>query len=557
MRWYRVDLHLHTPASREYEEPNVTYLQMLEVAEEQELDIIAFTDHNSVAGYAGMQRQIQTLEMLERLGRLHPSEKEALEEYRRLLKKILVLPGFEFTATLGFHILGIFLEKTPVRLLEHLLLELRVPADKLDEGSTEVGATVDVLTAYRIIDAAGGLVIAAHVNSAHGVAMRGFGYGGQTKIAYTQDPHLHALETTDLETKGRRTIAAFYNGSKPEYPRRMHCIQGSDAHRLRADTMDRTKLGIGDRATEILLPEPTFEAIKAVFLGDDFTRTRPYRRAQAPFDYVEAARAQGHNIVQSFHDSMERKGGHLRAILCDVVAFANTKGGTIFIGVGPNLKTPPKGVDAPEQAIATLLTEIKRAITPPLEVDADVLKSRGRNVIRLVVPEGEDPPYALEGTRIYIRQESETSEAVRDEIVQLVKEALGPQIAPPEAAEVHETAHRIEPPKTGVEIIETVEREGTLYHTMKDLRNGNVVRDVTRTSARKLWQYAIVEKETNPVTEDKVIWKGDIGLWKSYRRAGRTRYDFVQRSIDGSLHVYYGVTDEGVHGEWREFVKGE
>ncbi|MBC7263954.1 MAG: putative DNA binding domain-containing protein [Chloroflexi bacterium] len=557
MRWYRVDLHLHTAASREYEEPDVTYLQMLEVAEEQELDIIAFTDHNSVAGYASMQRQIEALELLERLGRLNPSEKEMLEEYRRLLRKILVLPGFEFTATLGFHILGIFSEKTPVRLLEHLLLELRVPPDKLDEGSTEVGATTDVLTAYRVVDAAGGLVIAAHVNSAHGVAMRGFGYGGQTKIAYTQDPHLHALETTDLETKGRRTIAAFYNGSKPEYPRRMHCIQGSDAHRLRADPLDRNKLGIGDRATEILLPEPTFEAIKAVFLGDDFTRTRPYRRAQAPFDYVEAARAQGPNIVQSFHDSMERKGGHLRAILCDVVAFANTKGGTIFVGVGPNLKTPPKGVDAPEQAIATLLTEIKRAITPPLEVDADVLKSRGRNIIRLNVPEGDDPPYALEGTRIYIRQESETSEAVRDEIVQLVKEALGPQIAPPEAVEAHEVAHRIEPPKTGVEIIETVEREGTLYHTMKDLRNGNVVRDVTRTSARKLWQYAIVEKETNPVTEDKVTWRGDIGLWKSYRRAGRTRYDFVQRGANGTLHVYYGVTEEGVHGEWREFMKGE
>ena len=85
-----------------------------------------------------------------------------------------------------------------------------------------------------MIDEAGGLVIAAHANSSHGVALRGLDFGGQTRIAYTQDRHLHALEVTDLEKRGRRTTASFFSGRKPEYPRRMHCIQGSDAHRLTA-----------------------------------------------------------------------------------------------------------------------------------------------------------------------------------------------------------------------------------------------------------------------------------------------------------------------------------
>ena len=92
-----------------------------------------------------------------------------------------------------------------------------------------------MLTSYRMINDAGGIVIAAHANSTHGVAMRGFDFGGQTKIAYTQDPYLHALEVTDLERRGRGTTANFFNGTKPEYPRRMHCIQGSDAHRLIKD----------------------------------------------------------------------------------------------------------------------------------------------------------------------------------------------------------------------------------------------------------------------------------------------------------------------------------
>ncbi|MCB0087030.1 MAG: hypothetical protein KDE54_03890, partial [Caldilineaceae bacterium] len=61
------------------------------------------------------------------------------------------MPGFEFTATFGFHILGIFPPETSVRHLEHILLMLKVPAEKLDEGSTETGASTDVLTAYRVI----------------------------------------------------------------------------------------------------------------------------------------------------------------------------------------------------------------------------------------------------------------------------------------------------------------------------------------------------------------------------------------------------------------------
>ena len=52
-------------------------------------------------------------------------------------------------------------------------------------------------------------------------------------------------------------------------------------------------------------------------------------------------------------------------------------------------------------------------------------------------------------------------------------------------------------------------------------------------------------------------WRGDIGLWKKKRRAGKVRYDFVQRDAEGQLHVYYGVTEEGLHGPWREFLEGE
>ncbi len=556
-QWRRVDLHLHTPASADYQEPGVSFLDILRQAESKGLDIIAFTDHNTVAGYWRMQEEIHHLELLERLGRLRKEEKEQLGEYRRLLSRILVLPGFEFTATFGFHILGIFSPETDLRELEFLLRRLNIPLDKLDQGSAEVGATTDVLTAYRAIAEAGGIVIAAHANSANGVAMRGFDFGGQTRIAYTQDPHLHALEVTDLEKKGPRTTARFFDGSKPEYPRRMRCIQGSDAHRLARDPNDPRNLGIGDRITEVLLPQVSFQALREVFLGSDFALTRPFRpAAKAPFDYIQAAREEGPTIVQDFHERYSQRGGYLDAVLWDICAFANTNGGTLYIGVSADPKQPPVGVGNPRQAIEAIRAEVARRITPPLEVTADVQETQGKKVVRLLVPRGTDPPYAIDDNQIYIRSESETGLAVRDEIVSLVRRALTAEAVPekrpqPERAELLRAG--IEPPRTGVEIIATEERQGIRYHTMRDLRNGNVVTNVTRQSARRLWHYAITQAEDHPVDPDQLRWEGNIALIRKRERGGQVRYDLAQRE-DGRVRVYYGVTEDGIHGPWARLV---
>jgi hypothetical protein len=763
----------------------VTYLQWLQKAESRGLDIVAITDHNTVEGIARLRAEIERLTWLEANDRLRPQERRDLDEYRRLGNKILVLPGFEFTATFGFHILAIFPPDTPLRLLELLLLQLNVPVDRLAEGSTEVGATADVLTAYRLIDEAGGLVIAAHVNSTHGVAMRGFNFGGQTKIAYTQDPHLHALEVTDLDAPGRRSTAKFFDGTKPEYPRRMHCIQGSDAHRLVRDPKDKNRLGIGDRVTEILLPEVSFEALAAALKGDDFSVTRPYRPlAEEPFDFVLAARESGNTIVQSFHESMVVEGGRTNRVLADVVAFANTQGGTVYLGVSPVKKGPPRGVENPQEVIGRLMREIEQDITPPLACRVDVLQSQGVPVVRITVPNGPDKPYALRQTRIYVRQEGETSEAVRDEIVRLVlggREpaavgeeivaaehpieavaeaeaapaapveakparaprrrrrrssaagapvpeptviqageaetiqaeeaaveptaiepigeafigAAGPALAPielaeataaasssepapvaevevaapageaaaeptailpaaavepqpqPEVAETAELAEAAKPakrrsrrgrkkaatpapaeagegeatapveaageapveapqwaapveaaeaapaeagpdeeaamasevgavtaeaelevpaaeqpnileaPAVGVEIIASEERQGVRYFTVRDLRNCNTVHNVTATSARRLWSYAINQYLKQPVDPDKVTWRGDYGLWRASRRAKKWRYDLVKRQPDGSLRVFYGVTADGMDEPWAQFLKDE
>jgi hypothetical protein len=537
------------------------------------LDIIAFTDHNTVAGYRKLQDEISQLELLERLNRILPDEQNRLREFRRLLERILILPGFEFTATFGFHIIGIFPPETPVREIEHLLIDLNIPTEQLDLGSATVGATSDVLTAYRMIDEAGGIVIAAHANSNNGIAMRGFPIGGQTKIAYTQDPHLHALEVTDLEQRGARTTATFFSGTKPEYPRRMHCIQGSDAHRLSTDPVRKKNPGIGDRVTEVLLPEANFEELKELFLSNDFSRTRPRQQKEQPaFDFIQAAREEGANIIQDFHENMTVRGGKLYAIIADVCAFANTNGGTLYIGLSSEPKKPITGVSTTEQAITQLYKEISTRITPPIQCSIDVHETDGKKILRVLIPRGGEPPYAVDDNKVYVRDEAETGLAVRDEIVSLVlRSGTIHQVSRPQPEPEKQIQEPVStqlpakmeqegesPPRTGVEVVKVEERDGISYYTMRDLRNGNEVKNVTRVSARRLWHYAITEYDQLPsdLSKVKIQWQGNVGLLGVQRQGKNIRYNLMQRTNRG-FRVYFGVTEDGIHGRWKALVGGD
>jgi hypothetical protein len=91
---------------------------------------------------------------------------------------------------------------------------------------------------------------------------------------------------------------------------------------------------------------------------------------------------------------------------------------------------------------------------------------------------------------------------------------------------------------------------------MRDLRNGSKVSNVTLSSARRLWHYAIKQHEGNPVKANKVQWLGDIGLWRRYEKAGTVRYDLAIRE-NGTIRAYYGVTENGMHGQWMQFLGDE
>lgn len=185
------------------------------------------------------------------------------------------------------------------------------------------------------------------------------------------------------------------------------------------------------------------------------------------------------------------------------------------------------------------------------------METRGKTVMRVLVPRGDDPPYAVDDNKIYVRDEAESGLAVRDEIVSLVKRSR--RTVPEAAAEVKaKESGGIEPPKTGVEIAEVEERNGTKYYTMRDLRNGNTVKNVTKRSARRLWHYAISEftKLPGDLKQASIAWQGDLGIIKKQKRGNRMRFDLAQKTPD-RVRVYFGVTEDGIHSDWKQLVGAE
>ncbi len=109
-----------------------------------------------------------------------------------------------------------------------------------------------------------------------------------------------------------------------------------------------------------------------------------------------------------------------------------------------------------------------------------------------------------------------------------------------------------------MEIVAVEERDGVKYFTVRDLRNGNVVKNVTQTSARRLWHYAITQYLQLPsdLRKAAAAWQGDLGLLRRRGRGESGRYDLAQET-NGTIRLYFGVTGDGIHGDWKRLVGGE
>lgn len=115
----------------------------------------------------------------------------------------------------------------------------------------------------------------------------------------------------------------------------------------------------------------------------------------------------------------KRKAKYPEKIVSEIVAFANTQGGKLIIGVDDNLSIP--GVKFPEEDHFVLAKAIKELIKPTLEYSHEFLKlSNGSSVVIYDIPESSIKPHFAHLTvkhrsgKAYVRIADKSIQASRE-----------------------------------------------------------------------------------------------------------------------------------------------
>lgn len=178
--FWAVDLHVHTPASSQCynngkcNNSDEEYIELLELYRSKNVKVISITDHNTIKGYkkllsikCELEKKIKYWCELEDI----PGVEEKLEKELskvKLFQDILILPGVEFEAFPGVHLLLIFDHDTDLTLIEKFLCE----SGYSEENQGKEKCNISELSVPNVLEKArklGAITVAAHVDSDKGI----------------------------------------------------------------------------------------------------------------------------------------------------------------------------------------------------------------------------------------------------------------------------------------------------------------------------------------------------------------------------------------------------
>ncbi len=100
-----------------------------------------------------------------------------------------------------------------------------------------------------------------------------------------------------------------------------------------------------------------------------------------------------------------------------IVAFANTSGGRIFVGVSKDCQILTLNLEKAEERVNNIIGEY---CDPRPNIDVTVNQIRGKSIVIVNVPEGDNKPYLLDG-KVFVRVGSTDRGATRYELDNLRK----------------------------------------------------------------------------------------------------------------------------------------
>ena len=240
-RWWRFDLHTHSPASYDFK-PDAArtakdWSAWVATAKSAGLQAVALTDHNTPEGISYIQGPAQTA-------------------------GLVVFPGVEVTVG-GIHLLCMFDPKATRDDVVSLLAKLGV--DPPNFGLPTTSATKGIVEAIDIAIGAGAVVVAAHVNGPRGLVM----LEGGDRLKALQSPGLAAAELcavpsnpddpTQWADPTSPQVQAWLEGTNTA-GRRLVSVWSSDSHGAAQ---------VGRQFTWLKMTRPDLEGLRLALLDGD------------------------------------------------------------------------------------------------------------------------------------------------------------------------------------------------------------------------------------------------------------------------------------------------
>ena len=225
-RWWRVDLHCHSPASYDFRADQASsspdWIGWVEAARDVGLDAVAVTDHNTAAGIDHLKKACELVE-----------------------KPPALFPGVELTTADGCHLLLLMDPARDASHVEDLLSKVEVPVDERGKRDSRSPLSVEQVL-RRCSDNV--LVIGAHVNGPRGL----LAHSGEQRLAELRNHRLAAAEVDPT-----RDIDRSWLDGKPQTGRRIPEVHSSDSHCV-AD--------LGRRYTWVKMTSPNLDGLRLALL---------------------------------------------------------------------------------------------------------------------------------------------------------------------------------------------------------------------------------------------------------------------------------------------------
>ena len=226
-RWWRVDLHTHSPASYDFgsqsDRDASDWVRWVEAARDAGIEAVALTDHNTAEALQFLQDAVSNVD-----------------------DAPVFFPGAELTANDGTHLL---LLMDPAREQQHVedqLSRAEIPVDQRGQQDARSPLSVE-----QILGVCGDnvLIIGAHVNGPNGLLQ----HGGQQRIAELREPRLAAVEVDPT----KELDESWLDGNRPEIGRWLSRVWSSDGHGF-----DQ----FGRRFTWVKMTQPSLEGLRLALL---------------------------------------------------------------------------------------------------------------------------------------------------------------------------------------------------------------------------------------------------------------------------------------------------